>query len=170
MKPLRSATVEELAYLAGVVDSDGTIGIKKSTYRVRVIRDSMQPTYSERITVRQVDYQAVELLHEIFGGRLGLTKPTARYGRPMFEWQVTDLRAYRCLVALRPHLRIKAAQADNAIALRRLKERSKRERVGINRGHAGAAPRPGYIGRDMEELFLAAKRLNSVGTGRGVVQ
>jgi hypothetical protein len=33
-----------LAYLAGVLDSDGTIGVKRSTYSMRVIGDSAQPT------------------------------------------------------------------------------------------------------------------------------
>lgn len=169
-RPVRAATFGELAYHAGIVDADGTIGIKRSTYALRVRKDARQPVYSERVTVRQVEHQAVEILHQVFGGRLGISGSSARRGRPLYEWQVTDLRAYRCLEALRPHLRIKAAQADNALALRRLKERSLRERVAHGRGHQGGGPRPVAIGAAMEDLFLAGKRLNSVGTGEGVIQ
>ncbi len=169
MKPRRVASAEELAYMAGIIDADGSIGIKRSTYAQRVRKDATQPVYSERVTVRQVEHHAIELLHEVFGGRLGIHGPSAKRGRPMYEWQVTDLRAHRCLTALRPFLRIKAAQADNALALRRLKDRSRRERVAFGRGHQGASARPAGIGAAMEDLFLVGKRLNSVGTGRGVV-
>ncbi len=42
---------EITSYLAGCIDSDGTIGIKKSTYAMRVTGDSGQPTYSERLAL-----------------------------------------------------------------------------------------------------------------------
>lgn len=155
----------ELAYCAGVIDSDGTIGIKRSTYQMRVTQDSGQPSYSERICVRQVEPQAVRLLHRLFGGYLGINKPSTERGRPLFSWQVTDKKAAQCLTALLPYLRIKRAQAENCLALRELKEQSKRARVAPGRGHRGSARRPAPLSEAMENLHQHARKLNVVGRG-----
>jgi hypothetical protein len=75
-----------LAYLAGVLDSDGTIGIKRNTYSMRVVKDSIAPTYSERIHIRQVERPALELFAATFGGNIGVNDPSAKNGRPLFRW------------------------------------------------------------------------------------
>jgi hypothetical protein len=152
-----------LAYCAGVIDSDGTIGVKRNTYAMRVTGDADQPTYSERVCVRQVEPHAVDLLKAVFGGRRGISKPSTPNGRLMQEWCVTDAQAAKCLTTLLPHLRIKKAQAENALALREVKEASKIARVARGRGHAGGAPRPAHLSEAMERHYLAAKALNVVG-------
>lgn len=152
-----------LAYLAGVLDSDGTIGVKRSTYSMRVTRDSKQPTYSERIHIRQVSREALDLFAATFGGNIGREDPNAKRGKPLYRWGLTDRKAAVVLEALLPYLRIKRAQAVNCLALRFVKERSKIERVAVGRGHRGAAPRPAEISRLMEECYIEARRLNRVG-------
>ena len=154
-----------LAYLAGVMDSDGTIGIKKSTYSMRVTKDSSQPSYSERLSLRQVEPQAVDLFRDLFGGSRYMTKPSARRGKMLHTWAATDLRAAAALRAIRPYLRIKAPQADNAMSLRVVKERSKRARVARGRGHVGSARRLQALSDSMEEHYQRAKWLNRVGVG-----
>lgn len=156
-------TTPELAYCPGVIDSDGTIGIKKSTYSMRVTRDSTQPSYSERVCVRQVSPEAVELLHALFGGSFGPRKASTPRGKPLYEWAVTDRRAAECLVAVLPWLRIKAAQARNCLSLRDVKNASKVARVAHGRGHAGAAKRSAVASATMDEHYLRAKALNRVG-------
>ena len=153
----------DLAYLAGVLDSDGTIGVKKSTYAVRVTKDSKQPTYSERLSVRQVAPQAVDLFRDLFGGSRYLTKSSAKRGKSLQTWAATDLRAATVLRSLRPHIRIKALQADNALSLRIVKDKSKKVRVARGRGHQGSAPRPAELSTLMEQHYQTAKRLNRVG-------
>ena len=71
-------TPTDLAYAAGVIDSDGYIGVQHSDYRVRVRKDSQTPTYSARIIVKQVEPQAVDLLRVMWGGVGG----ALRRGRP----------------------------------------------------------------------------------------
>jgi hypothetical protein len=160
---LRKLAETDLAYAAGVIDSDGTIGVKRNTYSMRVVGDCGQPTYSERVCVRQVEPEAVELLHAMFGGRLGHSKPSVKRGRSLYEWQVTDAKAAACLTALLPYLRIKSKQAENCLALRSVKESSKRARVAHGRGHTGAAPRSQEHSTAMEWHYQAAKELNRVG-------
>ena len=159
-----SPPATDLAYCAGVIDSDGYIGVKRSTYSMRITKDSGQPTYSERVCVKQVEDEAVQLLRSLFGGTLTLAKPSAKKGRPLHSWQVTDKRAAACLLALLPFLRIKRQQAENCLSLRRVKEASKTARVGFGRGHAGAARRTDEHSQQMETAYIAGKTMNAVGT------
>lgn len=153
----------DLAYLAGVIDSDGYIGVKRSTYAMRVRGDAGFPMYSERICVKQVEPHATEMLHAFFGGTLGVTKASAAKGRSLHYWQVTDRNAFACAKSLLPFLRIKRGQTENLVELRKIKERSKKVRVAKGRGHVGGAPRPAEITEAMERLYLAGKAMNRVG-------
>ena len=155
----------DLAYLAGVLDSDGTIGIKRSTYAMRVRKDATQAVYSERIHIRQVTPEALDVFVEVFGGRLNKAKPSAPNGRELFTWGVTDKKAVTVLRALLPFLRIKRSQAINCLALRALKATSAKERVAKGRGHVGASVRSLDMTNRMEARFARAKALNHVGIG-----
>lgn len=133
-----------------------------STYGMRHSNGS-QPTYSERVCLKQVEPHAVDLLTENFGGYRFIAKPSAKRGRPLHGWQVTDKKAATFLAAVRPYLRIKIRQAENCLALREVKERSKSARVAKGRGHVGSAKRPADLGAEMDRLHATAKRLNKVG-------
>ena len=153
----------DLAYCAGVIDSGGTIGVKRSTYSMRVVGDSKQPTYSERICVKQVTPEAVDLLHHIFGGTRYYGSPGARNGKRLYVWQVTDMKAAACLEVLLPFLRIKANHARNCLSLREIKNASKKARVARGRGHVGSASRTVEMSTAMECHYMIAKELNRVG-------
>ncbi len=152
-----------LAYLAGIIDADGTIGIKRNTYGMRILKNSAAPGYSERIHIRQVERPALELMAATFGGNIGTHDPNAKRGRPLFYWGQTDKKATTTLKALRPFLRIKRQQAENCLALRKLKEQSKKQRVAKNRGHVGSSHRTSDHSAKMEAFYMEAKRLNHVG-------
>lgn len=110
----------DLAYAAGVIDSDGYIGVHRSDYAMRVRGDAGQAVYMPRVTVKQVTPHAPDLLYAMFGGHLLRPKPSAKRGRPLYSWNVHSALAARTCEAVLPHLRIKRAQAENAIALGRL--------------------------------------------------
>ena len=76
---------EILAYLAGAVDSDGSIGIRKSTYATRH-NTAWNPTYAARISLHQVTPQIPELLKETFDGSITKTKPSTENGKPLLAW------------------------------------------------------------------------------------
>ena len=152
-----------MAYLAGAIDADGTIGVKRSTYAQRVRHDAGQAVYSERVAIRQVQDIVPRMLRAEFGGSLYITKPSTPGGRDLVTWTATDQRATACLRALLPYLRIKRLQADNALALRIIKETSKRAKVPAGRGHVGAIARPQHLTDEMERCYQTAKRLNRVG-------
>lgn len=115
-----SGSPTDLAYAAGVIDSDGSIGIHRSTYAQRVRGDAGQAVYMPRVTVKQVTPQAIDLLHDLFGGHRYAGKPTAVRGRPLIAWNVHSRLAVQVCEAVLPYLRIKRAQAVNAIEVGRL--------------------------------------------------
>ena len=155
---VRTPTSDELAYMAGVIDSDGYIGIRRSTYGMRVRKDCTQPVYYERVGCKQVQPQAVELLHKYFGGALGRDNPSVPRGKILYNWQVTNVKAMAFLCAVLPYLRIKRAQAHNCLCLRAVMEQSKQARRRTRQ------VRPIHLSAEMERLYLAQIELNKMGT------
>lgn len=111
-----------LAYLAGAIDSDGSIGIKRSTYHIRVRKDAKNATYSERIQLKQVTPQIPELLKECFGGAFRIEKPSTQDGKPLFSYGCTDKQAARACELMLPYLRVKRRQAELVLELRKSKQ------------------------------------------------
>jgi len=109
------------SYLAGCIDCDGYFSIKRSTYNMRIHKDAGQPVYSERIGLKQVTQDVPKLLHEYFGGSYYIEKPSARHGKPLYAWTVTDRQAFNCAITFLPYLRVKKEHAKLLIELRRLK-------------------------------------------------
>lgn len=181
-----------LAYLAGVIDSDGTIGIKRSTYAMRVRKDAGQPVYSERVGIKQVEPQAIELLKKTFGGYRGTMRPGTKQSKPLHTWNINSRSAGKAIAELLPYLRIKRRQAENALALRALIGQGRgwpqvkilrgetmlgtddfAQRVGCSRATVQQACRQGSIpsrrvhGRRLiPESFVAAYRQRRAGSGR----
>lgn len=153
-----------LAYCAGVIDSDGTIGIKRSTYAMRVRGDAGAPVFMARCCVRQVEPQAVHLLRDTFGGPVRINRGQGN-GLDLFQWEARDLIVENALRLLLPFLRIKRAQAENAIRLREIVAESKAFRARKGRGHIGCKSRPQEITDRMEACYALAKTLNKVGRG-----
>jgi len=116
----------DLAYAAGVIDSDGYIGVHRSTYAMRVRGDATQPIYAARVQVKQVEPQAVDLLHMLFGGHRYGGKASTANGRPMLVWSVHSAAVGPVLSAVLPYLRIKRQQAVNALDVVRLSAMPKR--------------------------------------------
>lgn len=111
-----------LAYLAGAIDSDGSIGIKRSTYHIRVRKDAVNATYSERILLKQVTPHIPELLKECFGGTFRMEKASTTDGKPLFSYGCTDKNAARACELMLPYLRIKKPQAQLLLELRESKQ------------------------------------------------
>jgi len=111
-----------VAYLAGCIDCDGSISIKRSTYAMRVRGDAGVPVFSERVMFAQVGRELPELLKSCFGGSYQIQKSASTNGRPIHHWQVTDRQAVACARVLLPYLKVKRKQAILLLELRRLKE------------------------------------------------
>lgn len=113
--PSTSVVPTDLAYAAGVIDSDGYIGVHRSDYAMRVRGDASQVVYSARVQLKQVTPQAVEFMHVTFGGHRYEAKATAARGRPLLAWAVHSAAAGRVCRLVLPYLRIKREQALNVM-------------------------------------------------------
>ena len=113
----------DLAYLAGVVDSDGSITI--GAENARRIASNKSPRFFEIITVRQCDKEAVYLAQELFGGNITIGKPGSLSGRPSYDWYLYNRKACAAIRTLLPYLRIKRRQAEIVLALREVKDRGR---------------------------------------------
>jgi hypothetical protein len=116
----------ELAYLAGLFDGEGYIGIHRSG-----------PRFTLRVSVTQLDPRPLILFQRRFGGGLHRA-PDKRGFRALIVWTITSGRAMWLLREMRPFLMVKDAQADVAIEFQervfapsadRLEEIAERERL-----------------------------------------
>ena len=115
---MSAGSSELIAYCAGVLDSDGHIGVHVNWYKVRHLGGAKQPTYQPRCSVKQLDPEAIEVFHDLFAGHCYVDTNNARgSARPINVWQVHSAACRRVLESLRPFLRVKARQADLVLEL-----------------------------------------------------
>jgi hypothetical protein len=113
--------IATLAYAAGIVDGEGTIGIRLQN------NGAGKFYHTFKVRVANTDKDIIEWLTEQFGGSWG-TKAAGTNGtrntKESYHWTLTSGRAGSFLAAIRPYMRIKAPQADLALALVATKQRS----------------------------------------------
>jgi hypothetical protein len=147
----------DLAWLAGVIDSDGCITIDKNTWRVRTLGQC--PTYQEMIALSQITPEGVHLAQKLFGGSVGIQKPRGISRHPMYRWQARNKIAIVAIRSLFPFLRIKRGQAEILLRLRRVKERGSQANTkpsGIPRGRT-LLPE---VQAEMESFWLNIREAN----------
>ena len=119
----------DLAYIAGLLDGEAYIGIKRD--KVYACQSRQTPGYHARIAVRMVDEPAIKFLAETLGGWYYKEKPHAARGRPLFCYQATDARADHILRSVLPYLRVKRASAETVLELRNLQANGRQYRTKI---------------------------------------
>lgn len=100
-----------LAYVAGLIDGEGCIHLDTTgnTYKARVSVGMTQPARS-----------LLEELHAEWGGTLYQQRAATDRWAAAFTWHMTGPPAERFLLAIRPYLRLKTAQADLALEVQNL--------------------------------------------------
>lgn len=97
----------EAAYLAGIIDGEGTITIHRHKQHGRVTYQ-LRP----RLIVSNTDMRLMRHLEGRYGGRIVAAQPKPRH-KQAFLWRVCGMADILKLVEdVRPHLIVKAAQAD----------------------------------------------------------
>lgn len=118
-----------LAYIAGIIDADGCVLVVRT--KAYACQQRTTPGYHAKVQVRMVEDAAIDVIVETFGGHSWRARPSAPRGRPLRCWAVSDAAAQRVLEALLPYLRVKREQAENALALRRLRATSRAHRTKV---------------------------------------
>ena len=99
----------ELAYLAGIVDGEGSISIKT---------ESKARPYTIYLAVTNTNYEMIRLFEDKFGGKVrkrnwskaSKVKGSERW-KDCYEWTLTKNLAAKAIVKLFPYIRIKKKQA-----------------------------------------------------------
>ena len=119
---------ETIVYIAGIIDGEAYIGIKKSTWGLRNRPDIHCPTYSERIQIRMACNKILQLIKDNFGGSLS-REPRVYQSKSGFKtrkimniYRATDKVAANIIIAVKPFLIEKRKQAINILKLRKNKE------------------------------------------------
>lgn len=157
---------ERFAYLAGILDGEGYVGIQRTAPASRRVT----PGHIARVSVKMnAPAGAVELLHTTFGGH-------CYPDRAMLCWQVSAAGAEHVLLDLLPWLIVKRASAENVLALRALQATSPQHRTKVigtrNFPNAHGTPREvqtrvlsdEYIAA-ADALWIRAKELNQTRGG-----
>ena len=107
----------DLAYTAGIIDGEGTIGITEIGTRdgSKNTRRRRSPQHRIYIAVAMTDAAIPLLLSEMFGGTIHTYEYNPGRHRPQTRWYLTGPRAVLCMEALIPYLRLKKAQAEIAV-------------------------------------------------------
>ena len=130
--------------MAGVLDSDGSIWITRSTRKPHV--------YTLRLSVTNTASVLPEWFAETLGGNVLCEQPKHSAWRPAYRWHATGARAGEIAALLLPYLVVKRQQALIAIefastltsggvalppAFRRVRERLYQQMLELNRRGTG---------------------------------
>lgn len=149
----------DMAYLAGVLDSDGYITIQRTTKNRRSPAGShwRQLSYSAKVGIAGTRREPHDFAAGIFCGSVWAYKPKNPAHRVQYQWQVSGRLAVPVLQAVRSFLLIKGVQADLALQVQELIARQQIEMK--------ATQKPPYhvtdeMRSERERIFVSVRALN----------
>ncbi len=145
------------AYAAGIVDGEGCIAIVRSFVPTRG-----RYYYQVHVVVANGNREVLDWMQRIWGGWVVAVPERDSRARPAFHWRLATTGAKPFLTGVRPWLRIKAPQCDNALAMVALLYRS--------RHTLGPYPMPPEWIAEQEQLYWAQRELNHRGTAAFVMK
>lgn len=144
---------KKLYYLAGIIDGEGTIGIRRQdSYTGRYI-------YSHHIAIKNSDVRLIHWLVDNFGGTFPKPHTEKDNYKDTYNWQLSSSSSYKLLKKVGCYLLLKREQADLAIELY--------EKVSSRFGKT--KPLFGWRKELAEELYQECKYLNKVGRKEEVI-
>ena len=158
---------ETLAYLAGIMDSDGNFRIEK-----KGVPEMLSPHYRINIRAAQVrPSPAIELLAKTFGGNMTSRRARRPNRRDLVSWSLHDRSAAAAINELYPYLVVKKHEAELLLELRQLKGQGKKgitEWVHANRWHPAVTMRKRCYTREQvaefERIHREVQALHSGGS------
>lgn len=138
------------AYLAGVVDGEGCIGINKT--RNKSVRHK-HPYYQVRLRIAMTTEEPIKSIESWCGGIVSLTKRKGSH-KPIYEWFLLNDKAITVLKIIKPYLKVKQKQVEVAINFR--------DYYHTHSGF-GRAETPIEVSIIREEYFQQMKQLNKRG-------
>lgn len=104
-----------LAYVAGIIDGEGCIGIKTN---------GSQKTGAKfviRVSIGHTSEWLISMIHMQFGGSLYLKYAGSEHHKPAWGWELSSRKAESFLKLILPYLQIKRPQAELALSFQHRK-------------------------------------------------
>ena len=98
----------QLAYLAGIIDGEGCLGISKNTTKKQRQKN---PKYQSEVCIINTDTRLMNWLKENFGGLVNERKIYGPNDKISYRWRIKESQHQIILKAIIPHLVIKTEQA-----------------------------------------------------------
>lgn len=144
------------AYAAGFVDGEGCIAISRSFVNTR-----NRYYYSVQVVVTNRDRGVLDWMQSVWGGWVVAGTTPIGHAQRAWNWRApTGTSALSFLNGLRPWLRIKGAQCDNALAMIELLRPGRR----LGKGRQ----LPQSIRDKQEQLYWLQREMNHRGSARFV--
>lgn len=103
-----------IAYTAGIIDGEGTIGILER--KPSAFNNLKSPSVQPYLTVMMSDPTIPHLLQDWWGGSFGGPyKNSGINSKPLFKWSVTSRMALDVCETIFPYLQLKTSQAQLVI-------------------------------------------------------
>lgn len=118
-----------LAYLAGLMDGEAYIGIKKQ--KAYACQGRKTPGYHARVQIRMVNEDAIRFLAEVLGGWYHKERRPTANRRMLFCYYASDFAAEGIIAAVLPWLRVKRPNAKVVLALRHLQREAPKHRTKV---------------------------------------
>lgn len=141
------ATDLEKAYLAGIIDGEGSIGVcqqKRGTRSAYV-----------RLLVTGTDKNLLEWLMKNFDGNFYWKPKENENWKPEFIWRVSGKKAIIIIKEVLPFLVIKKKQASVALAIERIRGNSKTISLGYRKGWS-------YVPNTLRIIALLHSRMKAL--------
>jgi hypothetical protein len=106
------ATDVQLAYLAGLIDGEGCIGLHIATNNPQ---RRINPRFQCSLVVTNTHKELLEQLQAVFGGNIFPRKKQKEHHKQCWKWDAQDLGAYEVCKAVLPYLVIKRRQAEAVV-------------------------------------------------------
>ena len=117
--PYSHLASEKLAYMAGIVDGEGSITLRHA-----------KGIYLGVLTISNTDVRLMEWIVNNFGGKTYLYSDHSPKHKPCYKWIVASGKLFSLLAILLPYLVLKVEQAEKVMSLWRLKRA-----YGLSPGH-----------------------------------
>jgi len=141
----------DIAYIAGLIDGEGYIGIKKCP--PSKTRCTVNPSYHARIQVRMVDEPAIKFITDTLGGTYTKEKqPQNPNRRILFLYGTSNAKAESILKTILPYLKVKQAVAQEVIKLREYQSNREKHKTKVT-GYRDFPNSHGAIGRVSNRSF-----------------
>lgn len=151
----------DLAWAAGIIDGEGSIGIRKVTYTTR----KGYTRYAVALECGNTDIRMLKELQKFFGGSINSRTCLPHINsKPLWTWTLGSKAAYLTISQILPYLRVKRERAELAI---HFYESCRDYKYTTQQDSKGRIVSRSFRSNDemyrREELFLIMRELNKRG-------